>query len=299
MVSTQFTLGNQTGWYHTNSVDYGHFHTYDNFKLGDDTRKVQVFLPKDYENKQQRYPVIYMNDGNTAFYSGGLSQWSWEVDKTLDFLYEKHIIQKVIIVAVYPVDRVGEYLTNDQYFKYNSKKLGKNKGVAGYSDYLALKLKKFIDEFYFTDTDPAKTTIIGSSFGGTAAMYIGSKYPDKFGIAGVMSGSFPMFIPVEPLSDTEDEFVLCKSEYMDKIDEFLSAAKRKPKLWVDWGKYETSMTITNPLIVEHMIKEHNYVEGENLFFMEDPLGQHDERAWQYRFNLFLAQFYPRYEQSTS
>jgi enterochelin esterase-like enzyme len=295
MVSTQFTLGNQTGWYHRNSVDYGYFHTYDDLKLGDDTRKIQVFLPEDYEQKKERYPVIYMNDGNAIFYSGGLSQWSWEVDKTLDFLFNKDIIRKVIIVAVYPVDRVGEYLTRDQYLKYSDEKLKKNMGLDRYSNYLALKLKKFIDKYYFTDPDPAKTTIIGSSFGGIAALYIASKHSDKFGIAGVMSGSFPMLVPVEQVPKADDEYILGKSKYINKIDKFLSSAEIKPKLWIDWSTYETSMTITNPLIVEHLIKEHNYKKEENLFSIEDPLGQHDERSWQYRFNLFLARFYPKYK----
>jgi predicted alpha/beta superfamily hydrolase len=48
------------------------YHTYDALSLEGDVRKVEVFLPADHEDRKQKYPVVCMNDGHTAFYSGCL-----------------------------------------------------------------------------------------------------------------------------------------------------------------------------------------------------------------------------------
>jgi predicted alpha/beta superfamily hydrolase len=89
----------------------GYFHTYDANNCADPfpPRKMHIFLPREYESSTDRYPVVYMNDGNNVFWPGGISPYSWRVADTLSTLYEKQIIQKVIIVAIHPINREFEY----------------------------------------------------------------------------------------------------------------------------------------------------------------------------------------------
>ena len=82
-----FALDRQTGHFHDESINGivgGHFHTYDNFCVSSQhpSRKIHVFIPIDYltNSEQKRYPVIYMNDGQTSFWKGGLANKSWNVN---------------------------------------------------------------------------------------------------------------------------------------------------------------------------------------------------------------------------
>ena len=84
----------------------------------DRERRIWIYLPPDYNTSENRYPVLYMHDGqnvfdNTASYSG-----EWEVDETLNALFEEGD-QGCIVVAIDNggVDRMNEYSPwkNDQY----------------------------------------------------------------------------------------------------------------------------------------------------------------------------------------
>ena len=63
------------------------------------TRRVRVLLPHDYyENPDQRYPVLYMTDGQNLFGEGS-EYGNWEIDKSLAKMAKEHKAG-VIIVAV-------------------------------------------------------------------------------------------------------------------------------------------------------------------------------------------------------
>ncbi|AFY70217.1 hypothetical protein Pse7367_1942 [Thalassoporum mexicanum PCC 7367] len=92
----------QTAWQRDEGHDCGYFHTYDNLQLdpGQDLpRKVHVFLPHNHDHHTDRYPVVYMNDGNTTFWPGGLSPYAWEVPQVLSKLDRQQTIPPVISTA--------------------------------------------------------------------------------------------------------------------------------------------------------------------------------------------------------
>lgn len=70
-----------------NGITAGHFHTYDNFYVSSEhsSRKIHVFVPIDYllNNNEKRYPVIYMNDGQTSFWKGGIANKTWNVSYSI------------------------------------------------------------------------------------------------------------------------------------------------------------------------------------------------------------------------
>ena len=184
-------IDDQSAVAHSGRFASGFFHTYENLDLDNHKRKVHVYLPADYSsNTDETYPVIYMNDGNTAFEAGGIAPWSWEVDKTVHSLYTSNLIQKVIIVAIYPLNRTFEYLKTRKYIEIDGSVCKSGGGLFLYSDYLTHQLKPFIDKNYRTKPEAEYTTIIGSSFGGLAAFYISTTRSMYFGNAGVLSPSF-------------------------------------------------------------------------------------------------------------
>jgi len=71
-LASRFERDGQQAWFHDEGDSFGFFHTYDAFSACGGKRKIHVLLPRDYEASKDQYPVIYMNDGNTSFWRGGI-----------------------------------------------------------------------------------------------------------------------------------------------------------------------------------------------------------------------------------
>ena len=66
-------------------------HLIDNsFKMEtlDKERTIWIYLPANYKNTTQRYPVLYMHDGQNLFDQSRSYGGEWEVDESLDKLSE-------------------------------------------------------------------------------------------------------------------------------------------------------------------------------------------------------------------
>jgi predicted alpha/beta superfamily hydrolase len=282
------SIGGQTANILHRDTGGGLFHVFDNFNIDLQPRKIEIFLPPGYENSMNRYPVIYMNDGQTAFEPGGLSPWYWNVDTTLNKFYEEDIILKVIVVAVSPISRVDEYLSIKQYIDFDNNIVDIAGGLPDYAKYLAENLKPFIDRNYRTDPNPKHTMIIGSSFGGTASFFISSLHPDAFGIAGVFSPSFTIGTGLQVIPQPIE-----KTKYIRNILAALKSCKTKPRLLIDWGGQEGDIGVRALEVIKLLKEKASYKENKNLFYMEDQIATHDERAWAYRFGLIMKQFYSK------
>ncbi len=147
----------------------------------DNSKRIWVYLPEEYNKKtKQRYPVVYMADGQNVFDAKTSFSGEWRVDETLDSLQAK-----VIIVAVeHGGDKRLEELT-----PYKNAEYGGG-GADKYLDFIMYTLKPHIDATYRTKPGKADTGIFGSSLGGLMAYYAVINYPDTFGMAGVFSPAF-------------------------------------------------------------------------------------------------------------
>lgn len=157
-------------------------------------RNVEVWLPPSYHiNPDQRFPVLYMHDGQNVFnpatsYTGV----DWNIDGTLTQLIEQGLAREVIVVAPWNTERRrGEYMP--------AKPLQENDGAAAfeaehgtlhsdaYLKFLVTELKPFIDSNYRTLSNTENTIIMGSSMGGLISAYAIAQYPEIFGKAGCIS----------------------------------------------------------------------------------------------------------------
>ena len=139
-------------------------------------RRVEVLLPPDWKSGT-KFPVIYMNDGDTAFRAEGISPHYWRVQHTLAFLYREEMIPHVIVVAVKPNNRWRDYLHGTEFCSLLAKDGG---GLPEYMQYLT-GLKDYIDRTFPTYPDRERTTIVGSSHGGLAAFWTAVTHGDYFG----------------------------------------------------------------------------------------------------------------------
>ena len=117
--------------------------------------RVLIYYPPGYqENILKRYPVLYMHDGHNIFFPDhSYAGQTWETDATLETLNEMNLIDKVVIVAVYPRDRMFEYT---------------QPGYELYGRFLTEELKPFVDHKIRTLLQPKDTAVMGSSLGGSS-----------------------------------------------------------------------------------------------------------------------------------
>ena len=54
----------------------------------DRTRRIWIYLPPDYDNSNEHYPVLYMHDGQNLFDAFTSYLGEWEIDETLNELAE-------------------------------------------------------------------------------------------------------------------------------------------------------------------------------------------------------------------
>jgi len=144
------------------------------------SRKIWLYLPKNYATSTKKYPVIYMHDAQNLFDAKTSFMGEWNIDEKLDSLNAQ-----VIVVGIENGgDKRIEELTPYAHAKHGGGK------ADDYLDFIVKTLKPQIDQKYRTKTNAKNTTIFGSSLGGLVSYYALLKYPEVFGKAGVFSPSF-------------------------------------------------------------------------------------------------------------
>ena len=149
-------------------------------------RTIRLYLPPDYDNSEERYPVLYMHDGQNLFDNSTSFAGEWQVDETLERLYHQHIMNGVIVVGIdnHPTKRLDEYSP-----WYNEEYKSGGEG-AKYVEFIVETLKPWIDSHYRTKVEAEHTGIAGSSMGGLISLYAGSRYPQVFSRLGIFSPAF-------------------------------------------------------------------------------------------------------------
>jgi predicted alpha/beta superfamily hydrolase len=167
----------------TGNVSY--FGDWNSPTLGN-TRGVWVYLPPSYsENQSERYPVVYMHDGQNLFDdSMSATGVSWNVGGAMDDGANDGSIHEAIIIGIEnSSNRTWEYTPNyDQ-------STGDGGGADTYLNAVINELKPWVDSSLRTYGDAQHTIMIGSSLGGLMSAYTGITRPDVFGMVGVMSPS--------------------------------------------------------------------------------------------------------------
>jgi alpha-glucosidase len=147
----------------------------------DTIKNIWVYLPKNYENSEKSYPVIYMHDAQNLFDIKTSYVGEWQVDEYMDELTKN----ESIIVGV----EHGNEKRVDELTPYKHEKYGGGKGD-DYLNFIKNTLKPHVDSTYKTKPQAKNTTIFGSSLGGLISFYAVIKYPETFGKAGVFSPAF-------------------------------------------------------------------------------------------------------------
>jgi enterochelin esterase family protein len=146
--------------------------------LGDPVeRLVYVYLPADYADTQDRYPLVFLLAGFTGTGASFLKYEAWEEDirQRMDRLVADGRARPMILVLPDAMTRFG----GSQYI--NSPATGR------YQDYL-VELVDWADHAFRTLPRREARAIAGKSSGGFGALRMAMDRPEMFGMVGVHSG---------------------------------------------------------------------------------------------------------------
>jgi enterochelin esterase-like enzyme len=149
-----------------------------------DKRLLRVWLPPGYSDSQasaQRYPVLYMFDGQFLFDRCTSQPFpdEWHVDETLTDLIAKRAVQPLIVVGI---DNPGR---EDEYSRYSAMADDPQK----LSAFMTREVLPLIEGRYKTMADRTHRGVGASSLGSLAALTLLLDQPDTFGLGLLESTS--------------------------------------------------------------------------------------------------------------
>ncbi|WP_052351779.1 alpha/beta hydrolase [Deinococcus pimensis] len=136
-------------------------------------RDVRVYLPPSYAGGTRRYPVLYLQDGQTLF-------GRWDLQNVADTLARSGV--ELILVAV---DHGGTSRTSE-YTVTPDPARGGGAGDRYLAD-LVRTVKPAVDARYRTLADAKHTGVAGTDLGGLISVEAGLRYPNTFGFVGALS----------------------------------------------------------------------------------------------------------------
>lgn len=152
-------------------------------------RTIHLYLPEDYAQSEERYPVIYMYDGHNLFFDSDATYGkSWGLKEFLDH-YEKKFIMVGIECNHEGTERLNEFSPYDTVSPYFGEIHGKG---SVFMDWVVQELKPMIDREYRTLSAREYTAIGGSSMGGLMSLYTIMKYNQYFSKAACLSSAIAM-----------------------------------------------------------------------------------------------------------
>ncbi|MDI1319870.1 MAG: alpha-amylase family glycosyl hydrolase [bacterium] len=247
------------------------------------TRNIEVWLPPGYdENATERYPVIYMHDGQNIFDPGaGFGGVSWEVDRALCRLIKGGKTRGAIVVGVANtgMGRFPEYMPRKAALGERVALLTRDAAIPtalitsdAYLKFLVEELKPWVDRTYRTEPDRTHTFVMGSSMGGLISAYAICEYPEVFGGAGCVSTHLPA---------GDGAMIAYLAKHLP--------APGTHKLYFDYGT-ETLDAMYEPyqLKLDGVLRAAGYTEGRDWITKKFPGAEHSERAWRQRVDVPLS-----------
>ena len=233
------------------------------FPLND--RLITTYLPPGYDDRpEQRYPVLYMQDGQNLFLpERAFGGTPWKIDAAADRVIGDRKARPMIIVGI---DHAGEKRI-DEYTPTRDEARKAGGAAEAYVDLVVNEVKPQIEEKYRTNGVAATG---GSSLGGLVALYLALRRPDVFSAAAVMSPSIWW----------HNQSVL---RFLDAFD------GNRPRLWVDIGGREGAEALTGARALRDRLRAMKWTE---MHYEEDRRAEHSERAWARRIPRVLEFLFP-------
>jgi predicted alpha/beta superfamily hydrolase len=244
-------------------------------------RHIDIWCPPGYaKRRNQRYPVLYMHDGQNLFDPVlAYGNVDWGIDEAITHLMNTKGFPGAIVVGIWNSEiRWREYMPQKIFEALQPHELNvyteRTEGPAisdKYLQFLVKELKPAIDSNFRTLPNQPNTFIMGSSMGGLISLYAISEYPKVFHGAGCLS----------------THWVAGGTHLVDLMATNLPDPKRH-KLYFDFGT-ETLDEAYEPYQrrMDAHLREAGYAENQNWITLKFEGAEHSERSWRERVNIPL------------
>ena len=237
------------------------------FTPAGENRGIHVYLPDDYYNSEERYPVIYMFDGHNLYFDSDATFGKCLGMK--DFLdrWGKKVIVVGLACAADDIQRVHEYCP----YHIQSRIYGDLNGRGDATmDWVVHELKPWIDATYRTWPHREATAIAGYSMGGMMSLFTVLRYNSVFSKAAVIS---PALLPA-----------------MEDFKREIAGGTFLPdtKIFFSWGTAEDS-----PEGVWHLEQSIRHLEylvqqkGIQTYLFRQEGGVHNESSWEHQVPVWM------------
>lgn len=236
------------------------------FPPAGETRRVHLYLPDDYEQSGERYPVLYMFDGHNLFFdSDATFGKSWGLKDFLD-RWEK----KLIVVGMECGHGDGQRLAEYSPYRIRARDFGDIDGQGGATmDWIVHDLKPYIDSAYRTWPHREATAIGGSSMGGLMALFAVLRYNRWFSKAAAISPAVTFALDS------------VRRELRDPLDP-------DTRVFFSWGGDELSPESLG--LIDGAVQELEAAvqgQGARTYRYCQPGGRHNEASWERQVPLWM------------
>lgn len=174
--------------------------TYPTSIPGPKERRMYVYLPREYSQDGEKYPVLYMLHGARGDEASWITQG--EILPVIDSLFLKENVTPVLVV--FP--NMNSYDSEEDFAKSRHKG-----GIEAFFEVDGAVETSFmndvvgaVDSLFRTIPDKDHRAIAGLSLGGMQALYISASAPDSFGYVGILSAPLHSALRRGPYSSFYD-----------------------------------------------------------------------------------------------
>jgi predicted alpha/beta superfamily hydrolase len=235
-------------------------------------RTVTVHLPPGYSRGAARYPVLYLHDGQNVFDDERAAFGkSWRAAETADRLARARRIRPVILVGI---DNTPQRL--DEYGPWPEPAHAAGGHAEEYARFVLHEVKPFIDRSYRTLPGRKDTGVCGSSMGGLVSLMMAWKWPERIGLAGILSPSLWW----------------ARARILDEV-EADNGWMRRVRMWLCMGTREgsrrghVSSHLERTRRLAGAFDTAGLLPGRDYYYWEAAGGEHNEEAWAARFDKVL------------
>jgi enterochelin esterase-like enzyme len=165
----------------TGDLEIVQFHS----KIFPADRKLRILLPEGYrlpENRDRRYPVLYLNDGQNLFdiCTSQFSGMEWRVDETVQKLTAERAIAPLIVVGI---DNGGKRERAREYLPYvddTLKPAEPNPEGKLYPHFLLDEVVPYVESHFRVLPGESHRALGGASYGAGVALYTVVTHPGSF-----------------------------------------------------------------------------------------------------------------------
>ena len=230
-----------------------------------ENRRVNIYLPNDYNESSERYPVLYMFDGHNLFDDEEAAYGkSWGLREYLEASGRKLIVVGVYC-SMHGIDRLIEYSP----YAYRTRMTGYVRGTGKDTmDWFSGELKTYIDEHYRTWWHREATAIGGSSMGGIMSYYAVMKYNHIYSKAACISPAFRL------------SSGMVKAE-VDKNELFPDT-----RVFFSWGTKEDRQGRLAAIV--HELDDNLQAKGISTYMYKHMRGDHSEASCDQEIPLWMV-----------